>query len=111
MATPAPPFGGPTPPAPDMSAAPPVEEMRECPCCMGSGQIPASMGREEILQAIDAGMPNPAEPEKGEMHNQSPTPSASAFSRTPPMTEEQNAEVSRLGTQARDRMSKRNFGF
>jgi hypothetical protein len=107
MATPAPPFGGSAPP-PDTSALPsPQQDTQPCPVCQGAGEVPASMGRDEMLQALDQNMPEPMEP--GNSAPQAPPPFS--LPGRQPMTDDQNAEVSRLGAHAKDHMSKRNFGY
>jgi hypothetical protein len=86
-------------PAPDGQG-----ESRACPVCMGSGEVPASMGRDEMLQALDSNMSNPENPESGEL-SQDSTSQPFAHLRKDPLSPDQQAEVSRLGTRARGRMS------
>lgn len=100
MAT-TPPFAPPglPPPAP----AGDTEESRECPVCH-EGQIPAGMGRDEMIQAINEGMPTPEQPEKGEPH--------SPMGRGEPLTPDQQTEVSRQGQRVQNRMrGPRTFGM
>lgn len=100
MSSPMPPIAT---PAPAFDQAP-QEEQRDCPVCMGAGQIPASMGREEILQAIDANMPNLNEPERGEMMSPAPTV-APTHPHLKDISPEARPEVNRLGARAKARMN------
>lgn len=100
MATPLPPFGATAPPMD--SAQPAAEETQPCPVCQGMGEVPASMSREEMLETLAP----PVEESQPRDIPPSITPS-----RTPAMSEEQTAEVSRLGDHAKDRMKQRNFGY
>jgi hypothetical protein len=56
------------PPAPSGTPAPNGQgETRVCPVCTGGGEIPATMSKGEMVQAIDGAMPNPEDPERGEI--------------------------------------------
>ena len=85
-----------TPPAGPSGAG----ETRACPVCQGKGEVPADMDREQMLQALDAGMPSPENPEAGEMPENAVAPS------------DNDAELTRLGERAKNRMTgPRTFGY
>lgn len=79
-------------------------DSRACPVCMGTGEVPSEMGRDEMLQALDQNMPNPENPEQGEIEQNAPSQPFTHLRRDP-LNPDQQAEVGRLVTRARGRMS------
>lgn len=91
----------PTPSPMSVSPEPtPQPETKDCPICMGAGQVPITMSKEEMIESLNQqGEPSTDQLGQDTGAIQAPRPGQE------PLDDSQVAEVNRLSTRARDRMS------